>query len=528
MTLGSMQHFALTVDKFLLHAAKWHPRGEVVTGRGDDGADRVTYPDLLARARRVSAALARLSVVQGDRVATLAWNTQAHLEAWYAIMGMGAVCHTLNPRLLAAQSAEMLARSQARILFVSQDLMPLAREILAQAPSVAHVVVIDGSAEAMAPIAERVAVITMEDAVAADLEEIEWGGFEEKAPCGLCFTSGTTGAPKGVTYTHRGNYLHTLRQLQADVAGITARDSVLTVVPMFHANAWGLPFAVPAAGGKLVLPGRQADGASLAGLIASEGVTIGVGVPTVWLGLMDHVERTGLELPSLRRIMVGGSPMPPTLMQRLEDRGIAVQTTWGMTELSPLGTASPPGAPDRKASQSGRPAIGVDLMLADGQGRPLPEQREVEGRLHVRGPTVVERYFGEREPATRDGWFDTGDLARIDADGNLTITGRAKDLIKSGGEWINPSEIEAIVGALPQVSLAAVVGRADPKWGERPILLVELRNGADISDEMLLDPLRGRVAPWWIPEAVIRLPDMPLASTGKIDKMRLRSEFGGG
>jgi fatty-acyl-CoA synthase len=524
MTDGDMQNFALTVDKFLLHAAKWHPLAEVVTARGGGVVDRIAYPALLERSRRVSAVLARLGVTQGDRVATLAWNTQQHLEAWYGIMGMGAVCHTLNPRLLAAQSADMVAQSEARILIVSADLAPLARDIVERTGSISHVIAIDGPADAMVEV-DGAAVIAMEAAITADLDEVEWGGFAETAPCGLCFTSGTTGAPKGVTYTHRANYLHTLRQLQADVAGITARDAVLTVVPMFHANAWGLPFAVPAAGGKLVLPGRQADGTSLAELIDAEQVTIAVGVPTVWLGLMDYLDGSGRALPSLKRIMVGGSPMPPALMQRIEGHGIAVQTTWGMTELSPLGTASPPGDPDRKASQSGRPAIGIDLMLADSDGKPVPDQRGAEGRLHVRGSCVVERYFGEQEPATTDGWFDTGDLARIDPDGSLTITGRAKDLIKSGGEWINPSEIEAIVSALPQVSLVAVIGRSDPKWGERPILLVEMRNGATMSDEELLEPLQGRVAPWWIPEDVVRIRNMPLASTGKIDKMRLRSEY---
>jgi fatty-acyl-CoA synthase len=522
---GTMQPFSLTVDKFLLHAAKWHPRGEIVTARGGGAVDRIGYADALIRARRISAALAARGVAASDRVATLAWNTQAHFEAWYAVMGMGAVCHTLNPRLLGGQSADMVRQSEAKVLIVSADLAGLAGDILAGAPSIRDVIVVDGPADAMAGLTDR-AVAGLEEALAEDLAEVDWGGFDETSPCGLCFTSGTTGAPKGVTYTHRGNYLHSLRQLQADVTGLTARDAVLTVVPMFHANAWGLPFSVPAVGGKLILPGRQADGASLAGLIETEGATIGVGVPTVWLGLMDHLDETGREVPSLKRIMVGGAPMPPALMERIEARGIAVQTTWGMTELSPLGTASLPGAPDRQASQSGRPAIGIDLMLADSEGRPLDDQREAEGRLHVRGPTVVERYFGHDAPATTDGWFDTGDLARIDADGNLTITGRAKDLIKSGGEWINPSEIEAIVGALPEVSLAAVIGRSDAKWGERPILLVEMRDGREMSDDALIEPLQGRVAPWWIPESVIRLGNMPLASTGKIDKMRLRAEYG--
>jgi fatty-acyl-CoA synthase len=310
---------------------------------------------------------------------------------------------------------------------------------------------------------------------------------------------------------------------------ISGADSVLAVVPMFHANAWGLPFAVPAVGAKLVLPGRHSDGKTLARLIDSESVTIGVGVPTVWLGLVEHLEAHGGRLPSLKRIIMGGAPVPPALMERIEQRlGVTVQTSWGMTELSPSGTVSRHYDAARSAAASGRPAIGVDLLITDADGQPLPEQREVEGHLHVRGAAVIQRYFGEESVATDEaGWFPTGDLARIDADGNLIIVGRAKDLIKSGGEWINPAEIEAVIGAIPEVSLAAVIGRSDPKWGERPILLVEMRGDPCTSDEALLAPLQGRVASWWIPDAVVRLPRMPLAPTGKIDKVRLKAQYGG-
>jgi fatty-acyl-CoA synthase len=287
---------------------------------------------------------------------------------------------------------------------------------------------------------------------------------------------------------------------------------------------------VPAVGAKLVLQGRHADGANLARLILAESVTVGVGVLTVWLGLVEHLEATGTKLPSLERIVMGGAPLAPALMDRIEQRlGVRVQTSWGMTELSPLGTMAPPGLARRDPAKSGRPAIGIDLLLTDAEGRALPWQREIEGHLRVRGPSVVERYLGQETPATdADGWFDTGDLARIDGKGNLIITGRSKDLIKSGGEWINPAQIEAIVAALPQVSLAAVVGRSDPRWGERPILLVEMRKDEDLSDEQLLESLKGRVASWWIPDAVVRLAKMPTAATGKVDKMRLRSQYGPG
>ena len=527
MIPGSMQPYALTLDKFLDHAARWHPHSQVVTALDEGRSARIDYPGLRERAKRVSAALAERGVSHGDCVATLAWNTQAHLECWYGIMGMGAICHTLNPRLLPGQITAMLRQSGARILILSADLHALAREVLAQAQPVEEILLIDGGEGEPCALGEGPRLVGTLAAALANAEgDVAWGGFDENAPCGLCFTSGTTGEPKGVTYTHRGNYLHTMRQLQADVAGLTGEDCVLTVVPMFHANAWGLPFSVPAVGGRLVLPGRHADGATLARLIVEEQVTIGVGVPTVWLGLMDHLDETGGEVPSLARIMVGGAAMPPALMERIEARGIGVQTTWGMTEISPLGTAMPPARDIRDPSVSGRPAIGIDLMLSDAAGTPLEQQRDAEGHLWVRGPSVVERYLGQREPATRDGWFDTGDLARIDAQGMLSITGRSKDLIKSGGEWINPAEIEAIVGAHPDVTMVAVIGREDAKWGERPMLLVEVRQGADISDGALLSTLDDRVARWWKPDSVQRLAKMPLAATGKIDKLRLRSEYG--
>jgi fatty-acyl-CoA synthase len=525
MIHGEMQTFALTVDKILDHAAKWSPDTEVVTARKGRDSARMGYAGLRDRARRTSAVLAGFGVTFGERVATLAWNTQQHVEAWYAIMGMGAVCHTLNPRLTEEQLAWMLGQSGARIVIVSADLLPLVFEVADQAPGVERILVIDGDA---AGPHGRAAVEALEPLVMAARDDAAWGGFDETAPSGLCFTSGSTGAPKGVTYTHRANFLHTFKMMAADVLGARSIDVVLPVVPLFHASAWGLPFALPAAGAKMVLPGRHTDGASLARLMADEAVTMAVGVPTVFLGLCDHLDATGMKLPALQRIVVGGAPMPPALMNRIEQQlGVPVQTSWGMTEMSPVGVFGVISNPDRRAAVAGRPALGVDLMLADEHGHPLPEQREHEGRLHVRGAAVIERYFGQSQPAVdADGWFDTGDLARIERNGDLVITGRAKDLIKSGGEWINPAEIEAIVNSLPEVALSAVIGRADEKWSERPILLVQLREGQKASDEALLASLNGRVASWWVPDAVVRLEAMPLASTGKIDKIRLRAAYG--
>jgi len=520
--VGAMQPYALTLNHFIDHAAKWHGTTEVVTGL----SGRIGYAALRERSQRLSGALLSLGLRQGDNLGVLAWNSQEHMECWYGAMGVGIVCHTLNPRVAPTHLAAMIQQAANRVLVVSADLSALAARLIALCPTLEHVVVLDEPGAPPVPAFPRVRTWGYEDLLAERGVASVWGEFEENTPAGLCFTSGTTGEPKGVTYTHRSNYLHTLHQLQADVSGLTSSDSVLVAVPMFHANGWGLPFAGPAVGSKLVLPGRHQDGASLATLINAEGVTVSAGVATVWLGLVDYLDQTGGEVPSLRRIMLGGSSIPQALMDRLERRlGATVQTSWGMTELSPIGTVTPATAAVRKSSRAGRPPIGVDLLLTNADGAPLPRGRE--GRLLARGASVLERYFGhEARAVDADGWFDTGDLAVIDDEGYLSITGRAKDLIKSGGEWINPGEIEAIVGALPEVALVAVVGRAHDKWGERPILIVEPRKGAQISDEALLGALRTRVASWWLPDAIVRVSAMPLATTGKIDKMRLRAEHG--
>jgi fatty-acyl-CoA synthase len=517
LPVGSMQPYALTLDHFIDHAAKWHGSTEVVTGGGGGISTRIGYSALRDRSRRLSGALLSLGLERGDHLGVLGWNTQTHMECWYGAMGVGIVCHTLNPRVAPSHLAQMIHQAANRVLVASPDLASLVEKLIALCPTLEHVIVLEEPGfDTQRPSFDRLSTWRYEDFLAERGVASSWGGFDENTPAGLCFTSGTTGPPKGVTYTHRSNYLHTLHQLQADVCGLTCSDSVLVAVPMFHANGWGLPFAGPAVGAKLVLPGRHQDGANLANLINAEAVTVSAGVSTVWLGLVDYLDQTGGEVPSLRRIMLGGSSVPQALMDRLEERlGVTVQTSWGMTELSPIGTVTPATAIIRKSSRAGRPPIGVDLSVAN------------EGRLLVRGASVIERYFGhETRAVDAEGWFDTGDLASIDDEGYVSITGRAKDLIKSGGEWINPGEIEAIVGALPEIALVAVVGRAHDKWGERPILVVEPRKGAHISDEALLDALRPRVASWWLPDAIVRVSAMPLATTGKIDKSRLRAEHG--
>ena len=521
-----MQAYSLTVDKFLAHAAKWFHDREIIGADRGEVAIRTDYARVHERSNRLSGALRAMGLGEGDRVATLAWNTPHHLEFYYATMGVGLVCHTLNPRLTVAHLAAAVDEAGDRLLAVASDLLPLAREVAAAASgSIEHIVVLDGTPEDDAPIG-TMPLIAHDALIEEHGRACRWGEFDENVPAGLCYTSGTTGRPKGVVYTHRSNYLHTIRSLQADAFALTTRDVLLVAVPLFHANGWGLPFAAPAAGSKLILPGRQIDGASLAKLIVAEGVTVAVGVQTVWLALADHLAATGGTLPSLGRIIIGGSACPEALIRRLKDQlGVTVQSSWGMTELSPLGAITPRG--NDANDGAGRPPMGLDLKLTDADGHTLPNQRGVEGYLKVSGHSVVDAYFGaDHDALDADGYFDTGDLATIDRAGNLRIGGRAKDLIKSGGEWINPTEIEAIVGRHPAVRHVAVIGRSDPKWGERPVLIVE--TDGTPKAPALLAMLQGEVAAWWIPNDVVTIDQMPLAASGKIDKNRLRTDFAAG
>lgn len=526
-----MQPYALTVDKFLDHAAKWSGDREVVTAPAGQTARRIGYAQLRTRSNRLSGALAALQLHLGDRVATLAWNTQHHFEMYYALMGAGMVCHTLNPRITIAHLAAMINEAEDRALAVASNLVSLLPQLLPLCGTLQHVVVMDGEApQGDLALGHGARVWHYESLLESHGAASPWGDFDERTPAGLCYTSGTTGAPKGVLYTHRSNYLHTLRELQADAVALTGGDTVLIAVPMFHANGWGLPFAAPAVGAKIVLPGRQADGASLAAIMREESVSVAAGIQTLWLGILDHLDASGGELPALKRIVIGGANCPDALLRRMEQRlGVTVQTSWGMTELSPVGTIASPETPPTDVRASGRPVMGLDLKLTDGDGVTLKRQRGVIGHLKVKGASVIERYFkSDTTSLDADGYFDTGDLASIDAAGNMSICGRSKELIKSGGEWINPTEIEDIVGGHPAVGLAAVIARVDEKWGERPVLIVEWRQGLSVDGNALLEYLRGKIAAWWLPDQIINVEAMPLAATGKIDKKQLRADYANG
>lgn len=523
-----MQSYSLTIDKFLDHAAKWWGQHEVVSAHAGSARGRVSYTSLRDRSNRLSGALRALGLMHGERVGTLGWNTQHHLEMYYATMGAGLICHTLNPRYTTDHLVTIVNEAQDRALAVASNLAPLLNALLPLCPTVEHVILMDVADPEDFSTTPWAAKAWLHDALLNKHGvPVAWGGFDEETPAGLCYTSGTMGSPKGVLYTHRSNYLHTLRVLQADAVALTGFDIVLVAVPMFHANGWGLPFAAPAVGAKLVLPGRHTDGASLVTLMREEKVTISAGVHTLWLGVLDHLDATGGELPDLKRVLIGGSKCPEALIERMEKRlGVSVQTSWGMTELSPTGTIATPYATASDIQTSGRPVMGLDLKLTDAYGVTLPQQRGATGHLKVKGASVIDRYYQtDVSVLDEEGYFDTGDLASIDDHGNLTIRGRAKDLIKSGGEWINPAQIEDIIGQHPSVGLVAVIGRPDLKWGERPVLVVEPRAGQPLQPGDLLAYLKGKVPDWWIPDAVEQISAMPLAATGKIDKMQLRAIY---
>lgn len=539
---GLMQDWPLTVDKILDHAKNWHPHREVVTRSVEGPIVRISYADLHARAKRVSSALQGWGVKTGDRIATLAWNTGRHMEVWYGIMGIGAVCHTLNPRLFPEQLAYIINHAEDRIIFVDLTFLPLLEAVLPHCPSVERVVVLTD--EWHMPATKLPKAECYELVLAEASEDVTWGGFDEKTACGLCYTSGTTGNPKGVLYSHRSNFIHTLLGMQSTVLGPSPKEVILPVVPMFHANAWGIAFAGPAAGSKLVMPGARMDGAAIYELIEAEGVTFSAAVPTVWQGLLAHLREHKLKIPTVKRVLIGGSAVPESLIRAFNDEfDIEVLQGWGMTETSPIGTLSnltpelavlPYDQQMKWRIKQGMPPLGVELKLKNYAGQDMPHDGTTYGRLMVRGPTIAGAYFrGDGgEILDNEGYFDTGDVSTIDEHGFMQITDRAKDVIKSGGEWISSIEIENIAVGHPKVELAAVIGMHHPKWDERPLLVIKLKPGETEDKQEHLAFLEGKIAKWWMPDDVVFVDDIPLGATGKIDKKlvreRLKSFIDGG
>ncbi|MGI8841447.1 MAG: long-chain-fatty-acid--CoA ligase [Caulobacteraceae bacterium] len=533
--LGLMQDWPLTVDKILDHAAEWHGAREVVTRSVEGPIVRATYGEIRDRAKRLSNALLGLGIAPGDRVATLAWNSARHMEAWYAIMGIGAVCHTLNPRLFADQLCYIINHAGDRIIVADLTFLPTLIENRARMPTVERFIVLSDVGALKSAGLEG--ALSSESLIERNDADCAWGGFGEETACGLCYTSGTTGNPKGVLYSHRSNFLHTLVTLQRDVMGLSVLDTVLAVVPMFHANAWGLTFSCPAAGAKLVMPGPRMDGAAILELLESEAVTFSAAVPTVWQMLLAHLKATGERLTTLKRVVIGGSAVPEAIIRAFhDDYGVEVVHAWGMTETSPLGTLSTPTPEIAALSfdeqmpyklKQGRPPAGVRLRLMDDAGTPAPHDGRTFGRLQVSGPFIAGRYFKDEggDILDADGYFDTGDVATIDVAGYMHITDRAKDIIKSGGEWISSIEIENIAACHPKALMAAVIGVPHPKWDERPLLLVKLRDGETATGEEFLTFLDGKIARWWMPDEVRFVDDIPLGATGKIDKKLIRQRL---
>ena len=532
---GLMQNWPLRVSSIIDHAARYHGGREIVTRSLEGPIHRYTYTDLRRRAKRFASASSQLDLRPGDRVGTLAWNTYRHLETWYGLMGAGLVCHTLNPRLFRDQLAYIARHARDRYLLLDVGFVELAEELQDACPDIRGFVLLTDRAHM--PATRLRGAVCYEELVEAGDPDFEWVPVDENAAAGLCYTSGTTGNPKGVAYSHRSNVLHALAVNGGDALGLRCTDSVLPVVPLYHANAWALAFSAPMAGAKLVLPGDRLDGQSLYELIEAEQVDFTAAVPTVWLALLEYLEQERLRLSSLRRVVIGGSAVPQVMLEKFErDYGVEVVHGWGMTEMSPLGTLATlkpelldaePEERLRTKLKQGRPIFSVDMKIVDDAGKELPWDGESFGHLWVRGPGVVDSYLGGEGGRILDdeGFFHTGDVATIDAQGYMHITDRSKDVIKSGGEWISSIELENAAVGHPDVAEAAVIGVAHAKWDERPLLIAVPREGRSPDPRDLLDFLRGKVARWWLPDAVVFVDEIPHTATGKIQKQALRERF---
>ena len=531
--LGLMQDWPLLCHRIIEHAATIHGSQEVVTRSVEGPIVRTTYGEIHKRALKVSQQLTRHGIKLGDRVATIAWNTGRHLEVWYGIMGIGAICHTVNPRLFPEQIAWIINHAQDRVVITDLTFVPLLEKLADKLPSVERYVVLTDAAHM--PQTTLKNAVAYESWIGEADGDFAWGTFDENTAAAMCYTSGTTGDPKGVLYSHRSNVLHALMANSRDSLGTSAADTMLPVVPLFHANSWGIAFSAPSMGTKLVMPGPKLDGASVYELLDTEKVTYTAGVPTVWLMLLQHMQAHNLKLPHLKMVVCGGSAMPRSMIQAFLDMGIGVRHAWGMTEMSPIGTLATLKPPfldaegDAKLDvlqTQGFPPFGVEMKITDDAGNKLPWDGKTFGRLKVSGPAVSKAYYKvDTNILDGEGFFDTGDVATVDPHGFMRITDRSKDVIKSGGEWISSIDLENLAVGHPAVAEAAVIGVYHPKWDERPLLIVQLKQGQTATREDILKYMEGKIAKWWMPDDVAFVDGIPHTATGKILKTALHDQF---
>jgi len=534
---GLMMDTPLLISSIAEHAEKFHGDREIVSVTVDNPRHRCTFRDAVGRAKRLASVLDEAGLEHGDRIATLAWNDYRHLEIYYGVSGAGYVCHTINPRLFPEQLVFIINHAEDRWIFTDVMFVPLLEKLLPQIPNVERFVVLTDDAhmpETLLPNA-----LSYETLLGAGTDDYRWPQFDERTASALCYTSGTTGDPKGVLYDHRSTVLHAYAGVAPDVLNLSSMDCILPVVPLFHVNAWGIPYSALMTGAKLVMPGpKMGDGEALYELMESEKVTVALGVPTVWLALLAYCDQAGKKLNSLRRTCIGGAAPPRSMIERFRrDHDVDARQGWGMTEMSPLGTVNTLKAGLENlseeesldlATKAGRGLFGCELRIVDDEGQELPWDGVAYGALQVRGPWVCSDYFkldGAAAAHTEDGWFNTGDVATIDSQGYVAITDRTKDVIKSGGEWISSIELENAAMGHPAVAEAAVIGVSHPKWTERPLLVVVRAEGCDVDAKELLDYFDGKVASWWVPDAVAFVDELPHTATGKVKKIELRRQF---
>ncbi len=534
--LGLMQDRPLLISQIIDFAARYYPDVEIVTRTVEGPIHRYGYKDAGRRSKQLAEALQGLGIKLGDRVGTLAWNTYRHFELYFGISGLGAVLHTINPRLAPEHVSYIANHAEDQIIFVDLNLLPIVEGVIDTLKTVKHVVVMTDRAHM--PASSKIAnLLCYEELIADKPGTLKWPDFDEKTASSLCYTSGTTGNPKGVLYSHRSTLIHSIMMTSGPVLGITPDDTILPVVPMFHANAWGLVYAAPICGATIVFPGPKLDGPSLYELLDKERVTLSAGVPTVWLALLDYCAQNKLEMSSVRRTLIGGSAVPYAMVERFwKEHGVEVAQGWGMTEMSPLGTLTrfnkgERDLPDAErfalTAKAGRPVFGCEMKVIDDAGNDLPEDGSTAGNLVVRGPWIAKGYLkgdGKSQFLDED-WFMTGDVAKMETDGSLVITDRSKDVIKSGGEWISSIDLENAAMGCPGVAEAAVIGVAHPKWDERPLLVVVRRPDASVTRDDLIKYLDGKVAKWWLPDDVQFIDAIPHGATGKILKTALRKQF---